>query len=202
MPNVNAQSLHISARVVRLGRLKQLAMGHHLARVQHELMQEPVFARRELWILAGHPDDAFGEIHMETTIVINRRDALHLDAVAQRRPHPRHKLGQKVICAEIECPHLPRLFVERRENQDRRFAECNERSDDVRAVAIGKPKIEHHEVRSQLLGDGSRFVARLPCERPALPRSAAGAREPTNGRAAPRWGSPMHHSAWARLKDG
>jgi hypothetical protein len=50
--HVNAQSLHVGVDVIWPSASQELTMRQHFAGVQHKLMQQPVFARREFWIFA------------------------------------------------------------------------------------------------------------------------------------------------------
>ena len=112
-----------------------MAVGQHLAGMDHQQSQQIVFLGRELDLLASHASPmrrtrSTDEIARTNTGAL----ALRLEAVAQRGAQARHQLlhaeglGDVIVGAEIERLDLAALVVADRQHDDRHVVEpCGRR---------------------------------------------------------------------------
>ena len=116
-----------------------------------------------------------GHIDLQSADTDDRRLALALHAVAQGRPQPGHefahpeRLVDEVVRAEIEGGNLLGLPVAGREHDDGHIGPFAHTGDDVLAVDVRQPEIQHDDVGriggDALQGRRRRFGADRPRSR-------------------------------------
>src|ERR1700758_625594 len=94
-----------------------MAVGQNLAGMHDQMTQQVEFLRRQLHLMAAPSDMAADQIDREVARDKDRKLALCLEGVAQRRAQSRHQLGHTkgladiVVGAEIEGLDLRALVV-------------------------------------------------------------------------------------------
>ena len=138
---------------------------------QKELQQRP-FARREIDRLVVNADALGGHVDRESA---DRQAARGRRGAAQQRAHARlefghrERLGQVVVGAEVEAVHavLDRIARGQHQHAGRR-APRTQASQDLEAVDVGQPDVEHDEI--EVLG--SQKQVRVAARRRLLHRVA------------------------------
>jgi hypothetical protein len=151
MPDVHTESLDVSPASVP-GSRQKMSVREHLSLVQHQFVEQAVFAWRQFWVNAAHPHHPPRKIDTQVAIVVNGRTALHLDTVAQGGANASHEFGyakrlrDEVIGSCVERSDLSWLVVESGEDDHGRGACGAQGGDQVGAVAIGQTKIQHGKI--------------------------------------------------------
>src|SRR5262249_9118518 len=109
---------------------------------------------RELHLLVGDLDDAPHQIDREIADPEHRALPMHLQLMAQRRPHAREqlvhaeRLGDVVVGAEIERRDLAGLVPAARQDRDRHALVARAQgAQEVEALHVGQPEIENDQIR-------------------------------------------------------
>ena len=130
-------------------------------------MQQAEFLIGELDVAAVDPDPAARQIDVEAVYpnrravgvaaAGDRRQVGGFPRTPQQRPHPgdelphAERLGQVVVGAALETDHFVRLFVPRRQHQDRHVAvhrAAAHRAAQRDAVEPGQHNVEHEQIEA------------------------------------------------------
>ena len=147
---------------------QQLRAGDDLPGVADQRVEQAVLERRQLHGLAAHRhlvavavDAKFAAVEHALGRFADRAVAVaHGDADARQQLARAERLGQVVVGARVERPHLVAFLVARRDDEDRAREPGAQLADDVDAVEVGQAEVEDDEVRPAALGDRERFGRR------------------------------------------
>jgi hypothetical protein len=151
VPDVYAESLNVGLGAFP-GLGQKMPVREHFSLVQHQFVEQAIFAWSQLGIYTAYPHQTTRKIDAEVAIVVDGGTALHLYTMTQGCPHARHKLGDaewlwdKVIGSGIKRRNLARLVVESGKNNYGRGACRVHWADQVYAVAVWQSKIEDSEI--------------------------------------------------------
>src|SRR5260221_5562116 len=154
-----AQLSHVDAQVVRLLDMRrppdiaqQLALRDDLAEVARQHGEQPVFNRRQVHgrRRAGH--DTAGEVHANGAELHHGitfgpgRDTAQCNAIPrQHLPHP-ERLGEIVVGTGIQRGDLVRFVGARRQHDDRHRTPAAQIADELDAVEVRQPEVQHDEI--------------------------------------------------------